>query len=587
MANTMRLTLQLTAIDNMSRVVSGALRNSMNSVQAAQAQARANANEARGQMMDAGMMTLGGVAALAYPLKMAANYERLRVQMDILTGSVHEGGKAYAAVLKLARDTPLTLTEVATGQTRLMGYGQSARDAAVSLKMLGDITSVTQGDLNGAIVAYGQARQEGRLLTRDLGQFVNSGVPIYTMLRRVVGEGANIKKMAEEGQISFALLQQAMEESTRTGGQFANGLDRQAQTLQGTWVKFTDSIEQAAAAFGTSMIPMVKALLTPLMKLLGVVQAFVERFPIFSQVVMILIGAFTLFAATAFAVAVPIWALSFSMTTLGTVISWTGWKAIWGSNTMWFLRISMWGVMDVARMAGSALLWMGRGILFTVIPAMWGLITSTSTYIAIIKATGIGAIVIAAIAAGVFLVVGAFKLLGMLWQKMPDIIEWFKGLGVKMKIFVASAKQWGSDLVKSIKNGIVSAAPTLFAALDGVVKFARGFFPASPAKRGAFKDLHRIKIIEQVANAVRPNALSSALGRATDTAMGAFAPAPSMAAQTIGGGTVSVNYSPTINFGGGGTSEDKQSFLDVLNSHKDEIARMVNDAVRSNERRRF
>jgi hypothetical protein len=174
-----------------------------------------------------------------------------------------------------------------------------------------------------------------------------------------------------------------------------------------------------------------------------------------------------------------------------------------------------------------------------------------------------------------------------IYKNWDAITAFFSGMWAKFKDFLPKAKAWGAELIASIKNGIVSAAPTLFAALDGVVKFARGFFPASPAKRGAFKDLHRIKIIEQVANAVRPNALSSALGRATDTAMGAFAPAPSMAAQSVGGGTVSVNYSPTINFGGGGTSEDKQSFLDVLNSHKDEIARMVNDAVRSNERRRF
>jgi hypothetical protein len=587
MANTMRLTLQLTAIDNMSRVVSGALRNSMNSVQAAQAQARANANEARGQMMDAGMMTLGGVAALAYPLKMAANYERLRVQMDILTGSVHEGGKAYAAVLKLARDTPLTLTEVATGQTRLMGYGQSARDAAVSLKMLGDITSVTQGDLNGAIVAYGQARQEGRLLTRDLGQFVNSGVPIYTMLRRVVGEGANIKKMAEEGQISFALLQQAMEESTRTGGQFANGLERQAQTLQGTWVKFTDSIEQAAAAFGTSMIPMAKAVLTPLMSVLGTVQKSIEKYPILGQITLSLIAGFTLVTAALFAFNGVLFIANFGTYNLAGALTWLRFQLFRVKFALFTSGITLGSFTTALQLARLRIAVTAAAIWTGFVPAViaasaavkgWALSLVTFTR-AVFALPIIGwalAIAAAIIAIGV-----------AIYKNWDAITAFFSGMWAKFKDFLPKAKAWGAELISSIKNGIVSAAPTLFAALDGVVKFARGFFPASPAKRGAFKDLHRIKIIEQVANAVRPNALSSALGRATDTAMGAFAPAPSMAAQTVGGGTVSVNYSPTINFGGGGTSEDKQSFLDVLNSHKDEIARMVNDAVRSNERRRF
>ena len=585
MANAMRLTLHLTAIDNMSRVVAGAMRNSVAAVQAAQVQSRQRANDARGEMMDAGMMGASAGMALAYPLKMAANYERLRVQMNILTGSVQEGGRAYAAVLKLARDTPLTLTEVATGQTRLMGYGQSARDAAASLKMLGDITSVTQGDLNGAIVAYGQARQEGRLLTRDLGQFVNSGVPIYTMLRRVVGEGANIKKMAEEGQISFALLQRAMEESTRTGGQFANGLDIQAQTLQGTWVKFTDSLEQTAAAFGTSMIPAAKALLTPLMSILGYVQRLVERFPILGQVTMTLVGVFTALSFGAFMYYGAIFAANSMMGKLIITSLRFPFTLLMGGFRA--LNWSLYGT--VARM--TMLIGATKTFFLTSIPAfVMGIGTAimsvnawTASFLGL-SASFYGIPIIGWILA----VVAAIIAIGVAIYKNWDTISvFFSGMWTKFTEFLPKAKAWGHDLVTSIKSGIVSGAPTLFAALDGVVKFARGFFPASPAKRGAFKDLHRIKIIEQVASAVRPNALSSALGRATEAATSAMGVGNSPALmQSVGGGTVQISYNPTINFGAG-SEGDKQGFLDILNSHKEEMARMVRESMRSNERKRF
>jgi hypothetical protein len=301
---------------------------------------------------------------------------------------------------------------------------------------------------------------------------------------------------------------------------------------------------------------------------------------------MSLIGVFTLLSAGAFVYYGAMFALN---TILGSVAM-TALKFPFKA-----LKAGFNGLHYALHMTKNVLIFVGQAMwrsvimpIWTgVIPAIGAAIVSTNTWAA--SMLGLSATIYGIPILGwILAVVAALIAIGVaIYKNWDAITAFFSGMWAKFKDFLPKAKAWGAELIASIKNGIVSAAPTLFAALDGVVKFARGFFPASPAKRGAFKDLHRIKIIEQVANAVRPNALSSALGRATDTAMGAFAPAPSMAAQTIGGGTVSVNYSPTINFGGGGTSEDKQSFLDVLNSHKDEIARMVNDAVRSNERRRF
>lgn len=583
----MRLTLHLSAVDNMSRVVSSAMRNSMNAVQAAQVQARKTAGEAREGMFDAGMMAAGGVAALAYPLKMAANYERLRVQMDTLTGSTKEGGKAYAAVLKLARDTPLTLTEVATGQTRLMGYGQSAKDAAVSLKMLGDITSVTQGDLNGAIVAYGQARQEGRLLTRDLGQFVNSGVPVYDMLRKIVGESANIKKMAEDGQISFALMQKAFELSTREGGMFANGLERQANTLQGTWVKFTDSIEQTAAVFGTSMIPAVKALLNPLMKGLDAIGKFMSEHRALAQTVMVAVAGFTLISGAAFLYYSTVWIAN---TAVGTLILTSlrfpftlligGFKA---------LNWSLFGTVErLVLVIGSM-----RTFALTTIPAfVAGTIAAIAkTNIWIASLTGLSATIYGIPLLGwILAVTAAIIAIGVAIYKNWDAVSaFFKNMWNGFAEFLPKAKQWGVDLINSIKDGIVSAAPTLFAAVGKVVEFTRGFFPASPAKHGAFKDIHRIKIIEQVAKTVKASPLRDAIGRATDTAMSGFGGGATAtpAFATVGGGSVAVNYSPTINFGGGASEVERASLMEQLNAHKDAVARMVQDAMRSNDRKRF
>jgi len=586
MANAMRLTLHLTAIDNMSRVVSSAMRNSMGAVQSAQARALQVQQRARQNMLDAGMMGAGAAMALAFPLKMAANFEMLRMKMDILTGSISEGGKAYAAVVQLAKESPLSLEDVAKAQTRMMGYGQSAKDATHAIRMLGDITSVTGGDLQAAIVAYGQAAQEGKLLTRDVRQFINADVPMVSILQDMLGKDKNIFKMAEEGKITFELLQKAMIQATSAGGTFADGMKKQATTLSGKWAKVSDEFRVLAATFGDSVLPQAKALLDTLKPLLEDFGEFIKKNRWLAQAVMWSVFAFTSLMALRLVVNATIWAWSFAFGGLGTRINMVNWGLIRMRGQLLLSSFSWRGL-------GNSILWASKSLFRFV--AMIGVKLIGGIAMAIFMTNswtaslfGLSATIYKIPIVGwILAVVAALIWLGVtIYKNWDAITAFFSGMWAKFTEFLPKAKAWGSELIASIKNGIVSAAPTLFNALDGVVKFARGFFPASPAKRGAFKDLHRIKIIEQVASAVRPNALSNALGRATEVASSAMGGGAPALMQTVGGGTVQVNYSPTINFGAG-SEGDKQGFLDILNSHKEEMARMVREATRSNERRRF
>jgi tape measure domain-containing protein len=590
MANAMKLTLHLSAVDNMSRVVSGAMRNSQRAIQEAQARSLRVQQEARQNMLDAGMMMVGGAAALAYPLKMAANYERLRVQMNILTGSVAEGGRTFDSLLRLAKDTPLSLTEVAKAQTMMMGYGQSATAAASAIKMLGDVTSVTQGDLTGAIVAYGQAAQEGKMLTRDVRQFINAGVPAVSILQNMLGKDKNIFKMAEEGKITFDLLQEAMTRATSKGGMFADGLKIQANTLQGTWVKFTDVLDRTAAVFGESLVPAAKSLMTTLMPLLEATIDFVKENKTLAKALLGSVAAFTIVTGATFAYNGLVWAATFAM---------RGWA---GSILMAIWRLTGLGAITKAL---SFQLFRLRFAIFTnaTMTALWGRVTSFQLVPALIAAAKgiwgfIGTLRILSttilsvpILGWILAVVAGIVAIGVaLYKNWDAVTGFFVKLWTGFKEFLPKAKAWGADLIASIKDGIVNAAPTLFAAVGKVVEFTRGFFPASPAKHGAFKDIHRIKIIEQVAKTVKAGPLTNAIGRVTDTAMGAMgsgsSPMPAFA--PVGGGaSVSVNYSPTINFGGGASETERMSLLEQLNAHKDEVARLVKDAMKSNERKRF
>lgn len=584
----MRLTLQLNAIDNMSKVVSSAANRSMRSLNTMAQTAQQRANRARNNMFESGVMAAGGVAALAYPVKMAANYEMLRIRMVALTQSQAEGMRLYRQTIKLASETPLTLEQVAQATTRLIGFGRTAKDAIVDVKMLGDVVTLAGGDINAAMVAYGQAAGEGRVMTRDLTQFVNAGVPIFKMLGEVTGaNGAELKKMAEQGQLSFALLEEAFKKSTSSGGQFADGMKKMSASASGGWVRMTDELGRFADVFGSSVLPMLKSWNEALIPIISGTSEWFRNHQFLAQAVMVSIGIFTAFASIGLILNGIIWVGSTALAGYAAVAGWAGWQTLFASNAMWTLRIIMWGVQMASVSALKGLWAMGTGIFTTVIPAIWGAITSTGFWISALGALELALFPLLAIGAGVALLVGAFIAVGVAIRNMDVITEFLSNLWDSFTGFLGRAYDWGANLISSIVDGIKNAAPSLFAALDGAMTFARGFFPSSPAKRGAFRDINRIQIIEQVAKNIKPNSLAPAMQKATDGGVGAIG--PTAAAQMVGGsgGTTSITYNPNITIGAGTSAEDRGSFAAMLEQHKNEMARMVQDVMRQDKRKQF
>ena len=192
---------------------------------------------------------LAAVGTLA--LRQAAKFERLRVTLNTLTGSADAGAKSFERLVQFSAETPLQLEELTRVNNMLMGFGQSTDDAFKSLKMLGDVSAITGGNLTGIAVAFGQAAAEGRVMTRDLRQFINNGVPILQLLSEEMGvaEG-KIMDLASEGKLTFDILNTSFEKATSEGGRFNNGLKILSQTLEGLFSTLKDNINIALAELG-------------------------------------------------------------------------------------------------------------------------------------------------------------------------------------------------------------------------------------------------------------------------------------------------------------------------------------------------
>lgn len=173
----------------------------------------------------------------------------------------------------------------------------------------------------------------------------------------------------------------------------------------------------------------------------------------------------------------------------------------------------------------------------------------------------------------------------LIWERVKApfvaIITWIKNLG-------SSFYQAGKNIVKSIWEGMKTMASKPIEAITGIVKKIRNFLPFSPAKEGPLKDIHRIRLIETIAESIRPSAMVRAINKTTQAARLAFNMTGSggagMTSNSSGG--ITLNYQPTITVTGGSATV-KDDILAALRQNESELLRMIEGAMARKLRTQF
>jgi hypothetical protein len=98
---------------------------------------------------------------------------------------------------------------------------------------------------------------------------------------------------------------------------------------------------------------------------------------------------------------------------------------------------------------------------------------------------------------------------------------------------------------------------------------------------GPLKDLHKIKLIEQIAATIKPAPLLTAMNKALSYKTNPISMSNSR--QGNSGGTVSIHYNPIVSIAGA-SPQDKEDFLQMLKQHKDEVLRIVKAEKQRNMR---
>lgn len=196
--------------------------------------------------------TLQGASAfIKQVVAVRSQFQQLEISFGTMLKSKEKANALMAKMTDLAAKTPFGLQEVSEGAKRLLAFQVPAEEVTETLRRMGDVASGLGVPMGQLIHVYGQVKAQGKLMTNDLYQFMNAGIPIIAELSKVVGKSeTEIKDMVSAGKIGFPEVQAVIKNMTNEGGLFFNLMAEQSKSLGGQISNLGDNFDQMLNEIG-------------------------------------------------------------------------------------------------------------------------------------------------------------------------------------------------------------------------------------------------------------------------------------------------------------------------------------------------
>ncbi len=180
-------------------------------------------------------------------------FERLRVQLNAVMGSVEQGEAAVQWIKQFTRDTPYQLGQVAESFVRLKAFGLDPMDG--TMQAIVDQASKLGGGmerLNGITLAVGQAWAKQKLQGEEILQLVERGVPVWSLLEKATGKNVQeLQKLSTAGKLGQETIKLLIDEIGKSAaGSAADNmslLSGYVSNLKDSWQNFLDEVAQSGA----------------------------------------------------------------------------------------------------------------------------------------------------------------------------------------------------------------------------------------------------------------------------------------------------------------------------------------------------
>jgi hypothetical protein len=579
MANDLKIAVVLSAVDRMSSVINSATSRSIKNLNEFSKTANIVADKAFNIGTTSGAIGLAMAAPIGLAINAAAEYEKMQISLNTaFQGNKKAAEDAFKTINKFAAQTPYELNEVMTGFIKLKNMGLDPSQKAMTA--YGNIASGMGKSLNDMVEAVADAA------TGEFERLKEFGIKAST-------QGDKVTFLFQGVKTTVGKNSKEIEDYLKKVGntKFAGGIEAQSKSIKGQMSTLKDSANMVAVKLGNTLVPMLNKLMATVAPVIEKVMNWIDKNPKLTQTIMLVV-------AGAAALSLGVAALSFMV---GGVT-----KAVIFSNTIFATAKTVMmlfsGGIQAATVSFKALdTAMKANVIILIISAIaaaamliyanWDKIKTffIDMWEGIKNAfkNAWNWIINLPFMAPVKLIIDNWSKIKAfftdIWdsvkKKFTDFFLWVDGVPKRMY-------NAGVNIVKSIWEGIKSFINKPIEMIKNMVTKIREYLPFSPAKVGPLRDIHKIRLVETIAENIKPNALTKAMKVTTAAAMVAITPMTGKTAGSIAGsssGGASVNYAPTINITGGSPSA-KEDFKKMLKDHEKDITKLIEEANRKSNR---
>lgn len=300
---------------------------------------------------------LGGLTYGAHKLKefaqqvmsVRSEFQQLEVAFSTLLGSEQKANELMSQLTKTAATTPFDLQSISRGAKQLLAYGTAAEDVNDILVHLGDVAAGLSQPLDALVYLYGTTMVQGRMMTMDLRQFQNRGIPIAEELAKQFGVAkSEVQGLVSSGRVTAEEFHKAIMAMSSDGGKFGGLMAAQAKTIGGQISNIQDNISMMFNEIGKKSEGVINAGL-------GAVATLVENYETVGKTILALIATYgtyktALIVVTALEKAKAATALynlvsgqkAISVTKMLTTTTWKQVKAQLASNAAMLANPAIW-----------------------------------------------------------------------------------------------------------------------------------------------------------------------------------------------------------------------------------------------------
>lgn len=159
-------------------------------------------------------------------------------------------------------------------------------------------------------------------------------------------------------------------------------------------------------------------------------------------------------------------------------------------------------------------------------------------------------------------------------------LDWINNIG-------GNFIQAGKNIIMSIYNGMKSVIMYPINKVKEMVGKIRSYLPFSPAKEGPLRDIHKIRLVETIADGIKPNALINKMRTVTQLTVASMNKPGSKLSPAAVGNRGGLTISPTFHFNlnGSATKKDadlmggemKKNFKKMMQEYKAQQSRITFD----------